>query len=93
MIIVPIGYTNPELYEDSEIVGGSPYGAASGNLLSVFIFFLSRRLTVFLLFSQVSGKDGSRAPSEKETNVAFNQGRYVATVAKDLKAGRIANQH
>lgn len=68
MIIVPIGYTSDELYEEKEVVGGSPYGAGS-----------------------VTGKDGNKNISELELKIAFNQGKHVATVAKDLKAGRSLN--
>lgn len=39
----------------------------------------------------VSGSDGSRAISEYEMRIAKNQGKYVATVTRDLMNGRKLN--
>ncbi len=61
MIYVGLPYTAPELTDNTEARGGSPYGAGT-----------------------IALPDGSRAPSEKELNLARFQGRHVAQIAAKL---------
>ncbi|KAJ2024135.1 hypothetical protein GGI06_001123 [Coemansia sp. S85] len=63
MIYVPFGYANPHLFDNSEVIGGSAWGAGT-----------------------IANGDGSRQPSQKELEIAENQGENFAKVAAKLAA-------
>lgn len=46
----------------------------------------------FTILLLVSGQNGTYSPSQKELTIAYNQGRYVAQVTKDLVAGRASRR-
>ncbi|KAJ2456995.1 hypothetical protein GGF42_002939 [Coemansia sp. RSA 2424] len=63
MIYVPFGYANPHLFDNSEVIGGSAWGAGT-----------------------IANGDGSRQPSEKELEIARDQGENFAKVVAKLAA-------
>ncbi|ORX63219.1 NAD(P)H:quinone oxidoreductase, type IV [Hesseltinella vesiculosa] len=67
MIYVPFGFANAHLFDNSEVIGGSAYGAGS-----------------------VANGDGSRDVTEKEKEIARNQGKNFGTVVKTYVAGKSA---
>lgn len=68
-----------------EVHGGSPYGAGI-----VYIFLNFFNLSIWLYVGTLSGGDGSRQPSQLETQVAEHQGKTFAYTAIALKVGRAA---
>ncbi|EIY3367102.1 NAD(P)H:quinone oxidoreductase [Escherichia coli] len=72
MVIVPIGYAAQELFDVSQVRGGTPYGAttiAGGTPYGA---------------TTIAGGDGSRQPSQEELSIARYQGEYVAGLAVKL---------
>ena len=67
IIYVPFGFANAHLFDNSEVIGGSAYGAGT-----------------------VTNGDGSRQPSEKELEIAKNQGQNFGKVVSTYVAGKNA---
>ncbi|KAI9010430.1 NAD(P)H:quinone oxidoreductase, type IV [Phycomyces nitens] len=65
MIYVPFGFANPHFFDNSEIIGGSPYGAGT-----------------------IVNGDGSRQVSEKELDVARNQGENFGKIVSTFVKGK-----
>ncbi|KAJ2742549.1 hypothetical protein GGI20_004412 [Coemansia sp. BCRC 34301] len=63
MIYVPFGYANAHLFDNTEVIGGSAWGAGT-----------------------IANGDGSRQPSEKELEIARDQGNNFAKVVAKLAA-------
>ncbi|KAI8086363.1 NAD(P)H:quinone oxidoreductase, type IV [Halteromyces radiatus] len=65
MIYVPFGYANPHLFDNTEVIGGSAYGAGA-----------------------ITNGDGSRDVSDKEREIARNQGENFGKVVSTFVAGK-----
>ncbi|KAI8640088.1 NAD(P)H:quinone oxidoreductase, type IV [Parasitella parasitica] len=65
MIYVPFGFASAHLFDNSEVVGGSAYGAGT-----------------------VANGDGSRQPTEKELEIARNQGENFGKVITTYVRGK-----
>ncbi|KAI9279469.1 NAD(P)H:quinone oxidoreductase, type IV [Umbelopsis sp. AD052] len=65
MIYVPFGFANAHLFDNTEVIGGSAYGAGT-----------------------IANGDGSRAVSDKEKEIAKNQGENFGKVVSTFVNGR-----
>lgn len=86
IIFVPLGYQSKVLFDNSEVVGGSPWGAGKSSFTSRWIKLgiFSKRLS---LSGTVANGDGSRQPTGKELEIAETQGKtFAATILKAHKA-------
>lgn len=65
MIYVPFGFASAHLFDNTEVIGGSAYGAGT-----------------------MANGDGSRAVTEKEKEIARNQGENFGKVISTFVRGR-----
>jgi NAD(P)H dehydrogenase (quinone) len=92
MTYVPLGFTNPHLSDNSEIIGGSAYGGKFyGEEKKRYTYKrIYIKPTCFNIAGTIAGGDGSRVPSVKELEIARFQGESFGNVIKAYVRGKNA---
>lgn len=82
---IPLGYPNSHMFDNDEVVGGSPYGA--GTIGKQSHTHVKRRKKCSKQLLLVANGDGSRLPTDKEKDIAKTQGELFAKLLNTYHRG------
>lgn len=89
IIYVPFGFAHPHLFDNSEVVGGSAYGAGTVAYVKL-LYEIKRSLNSDDVDVIFRNGDGSRQVSDKEKEIAKTQGTNFGKIVSTYVKGKTA---